>query len=79
MYRFGDVFTYDSVLRTDQGVTHNEDAVELDYYYNCVLLMKIDEWDKGHKIDTVIFNEVKLTLDFFDGETVITKKLGIIG
>jgi hypothetical protein len=41
--------------------------------------MKIDEWDKGHKIDTVIFNEVKLTLDFFDGETVITKKLGIIG
>jgi hypothetical protein len=41
--------------------------------------MKIDDCDGGHKIDTVIFNEVKLTLDFFDGETVFTKKLGIIG
>ena len=75
MYRFGDIFTYDSVLRT-QPETHIN---PVNYYYNCVLLMKIDDCDGGHKIDTVIFNEVKLTLDFFDGETVFTKKLGIIG
>ena len=68
---FGGIFTYDSVLRTEPN--------PLDYYYNCVLLMKIGDCDKGHKIDTVIFNEVKLTLEFFDGETIITKKLGIIG
>jgi hypothetical protein len=45
--------------------------------------MKIGDRHKGrgagHKIDTVIFNEVQLTLVFFDGETIITKKLGIIG
>ena len=70
MYRFGDIFTYESVLRTDN-------PHPLDYYYNCVLLMKIGDCDKGHKFDTIIFNEVQLTLDFFDGETIITKRLGI--
>ena len=57
-----------------------ENGDEYKYYYNCKLLIKIDEYEIGTVFDTIIFNDEKLTVEFYetDSETpVMSKKLAL--
>jgi hypothetical protein len=56
-----------------------EDYNDIEIYTDCVILIKVGDYESGYLFDTIEFHVDELELDFYVGdECVMTKKLGII-
>ena len=70
MPSFSDIFTWNGW----------DDWGETKIFYTCVLLRDVGDYKKGAEFETILYNDEKLTLEFYedDGDPMMVKKLGIV-